>query len=65
MGQSLAAVPGLFIFVFLLVLTVMIAVLVVWPAVWSDLPDRRQAAYAVLDRLLKFILKICRSIFGR
>jgi hypothetical protein len=62
MGQSFAAVPTLFIFVFLLVLTVMIAVLVVWPAVWSDRPDRRQAAYAVLDRLLKFILKICRSI---
>jgi hypothetical protein len=62
MGQSFAAVPSLFIFVFLLVLTVMIIVLVVWPAVWSDQPDRRQAAYVVLDRLLKFILKFCRSV---
>ncbi len=61
MGQSFAAIPSLFIFVFLLVLTVMIVVLVVWPAVWSDRPDRRWAAYAVLDRLLKFILKFCRS----
>jgi hypothetical protein len=62
MGQSFAAVPSLFIFVFLLVLTVMIVVLVVWPAVWSDRPGRRQAAYAVLDRLLKFVLKFCHFV---
>jgi hypothetical protein len=63
MGQSFAAVPSLYIFVFLLVLTVIISVLVVWPAVWSNQPYRRKAAYVVLDRLLKFILKICRSIW--
>lgn len=62
MGQNFAAVPSLFIFVSFLILSVMIAALVVWPAVWSDQPDRRQAAYVVLRCLLMFILRICRTL---
>jgi hypothetical protein len=62
MGQNFAAVPSLFIFVFFPVLSVTITALVVWPAVWSDQPDRRQEAYAILSCLLKFVLKICRTL---
>jgi hypothetical protein len=54
MTQILVAVPGLYIFVFGTALTVMIAVLVVLPAIWSNRSSRRRAAYQVLDRILKF-----------
>jgi hypothetical protein len=37
-----------------LVLIALIFFFVVLPAVWSRSPDRRQAAYGVLDRILRF-----------
>ena len=55
MEQSCIALPcGLYAFAFIVLLFVTISVLVVWPAVWSNNPSRRQAAYAVLDRILNF-----------
>lgn len=45
---------GLFTFVFAVIIVLVISVIVVWPAVWSDKPSRRQAASEVLDRILKF-----------
>jgi hypothetical protein len=60
MRQNFVAVPSQYIFVFCIILTVTIATLVVWPAVWSNNPFRRQAAYMVLDRILKFLRSIVR-----
>jgi hypothetical protein len=55
MQQSYITLPGgIYTFVVIVLLVVTISVLVVWPAVWSSDPSRRQAAYAVLDRILKF-----------
>jgi hypothetical protein len=55
MQQELLALPGEFYtFMIAIVLVVTISGLVVWPAVWSKKPDRRRAAYRVLDRILKF-----------
>jgi hypothetical protein len=45
---------GLYTAVFIVALTVTISGLIVWPAVWSLELSRRQAAYQVLDRILKF-----------
>jgi hypothetical protein len=55
MQQNIAMTPrDLYTFVVIIMLTLAISVLVVWPAVWSGKPARRQAAYRVLDRILKF-----------
>jgi uncharacterized membrane protein YqiK len=43
-------------FVIVIVVLVLLAVLVIFPAVWSSKPARRKAALAVLDRLLRWRL---------
>ena len=55
---TLAAVPGTVYLGFVIAL-VLIAVVVV-PAVWSKRACRRTAAQTVLDKLLRFIIRVLR-----
>lgn len=54
MKQGYFALPGDYTFALIFLLILAISGLVVLPAVWSKNPSRRRAAYAVLDRILKF-----------
>jgi cytochrome b subunit of formate dehydrogenase len=54
MKQGYIALQGsLYTFAIIVILVLTISGLIVWPAVWSNNPSRRRAAYAVLDRILK------------
>lgn len=59
MQPNIAAMPEVTaVYVSVVTVTMIIAILVVWPAIWSDKPWRRKAAFNVLDRLLIFLREL-------
>lgn len=55
-GTTSRNLSGHDVFVLALLVLVLVAVLVVFPAVWSKRPSRRKAALAVLERLTRWRL---------
>jgi hypothetical protein len=58
LGVTMAAVPGTMYLGFVVVM--LLIVIVVYPAVWSKLPDRREAAQTVLDKILRTLVRALR-----